>query len=77
MSCIECESVDECGSVKRWTMDYCKNELIRKLTEKNVNCPNFEFRPLSGEILRQKIFQLTELSKDRRMAQKRSKMRSV
>ena len=77
MSCIECENVDECGSVKRWTLDCCKNELIRKLNEKNTDCLDFAFRPLSGEILRQKIFQLTELSKDRRMAQKRSKMRSV
>lgn len=77
MSCIECESVETCGTVKRWTLDYSKNELVRKLNEKNVGCPDFEFRPLSGEILRQKIFQLTELSKGRRMAQKRSKMRSV
>jgi hypothetical protein len=77
MKCIECESVEECGTVKRWTYDFCKNELIKKLTEKNVDCLNFSFRPLEGELLRQKIFQLTELSKNRRMAQKELKKRSV
>ena len=72
MSCIMCAEVDDCGCVKRWMLDYGKNELLKKLTEQNVECKNFQNRPITGSILRDKLLQLTNLSKEKRMTLKQS-----
>ena len=66
MKCIECSEVKNCGTVKRWLIDFNKSTLIKELNRecKNQDCKDFSFIAISGTVLRDKILELTKLSNE-------------
>ncbi len=72
MSCIQCENLKSCGTIKRMLLDYCKTELVKKLNQKVSleDCKDFSFIAISGTVLRDKILEMVELSKARKSSLK-------
>lgn len=63
MACIKCSHVEDCGTIKRWLIDFNKSTLLKELNSEKENYPNFSFLTISGEVLKQKMFKLIEMSR--------------
>ena len=74
MSCIQCQNLKSCGTVKRMLRDYGKVTLVKELNRKVdlTDCKDFSFIAISGTVLRDKIQKMIKLSKDKKEALKQS-----
>ena len=75
MSCIQCKNLNNCGTVKRYLSDYGKETLVKELNKKVTldDCKDFSFVAISGSVLRDKILEMVELSKAKRLSLKQAK----
>jgi hypothetical protein len=75
MSCIACSNIDECGTIRRILSDYGKETLVKELNKKVTldDCKDFSFVAISGSVLRDKILEMVELSKAKRLSLKQAK----
>jgi hypothetical protein len=72
MSCIQCENLKSCGIVNNYLRDYGKAELVKRLNQKTDlgDCKDFSFIAISGTVLRDKILEMVELSKAKKLSLK-------
>jgi len=72
MSCIQCKNLESCGTINRMLLDYGKETLVKELNKTTTieDCKDFEFIPIAGEILKQKIIKMVELSKAKKLSLK-------
>lgn len=75
MKCIECSEIKNCGTVKRWLIDFNKPTLMKELNRecKNQDCKDFSFIAISGTVLRDKILELVKLSSELKTSLKQVK----
>ena len=71
-NCIQCENLKSCGIVNNYLRDYGKVELVKKLNQKTdlSDCKDFSFIAISGTVLRDKILEMVELSKAKKLSLK-------
>jgi len=66
-SCINCEELENCGTINRYLLDFTKSELLKNLTTVNPDdkeCPNFSFIAITGEVMKHKLEKMIKLSKE-------------
>ena len=75
MRCINCINLDDCGIVKYYLRNYSRTSLLKELNRgmENGECKDFESRPISGEILKHKLEELTKLSAKLKSSLKQAK----
>ena len=75
MSCIQCQNLKSCGTVKRMLRDYGKVTLVKELNRKVdlTDCKDFSFIAISGTVLRDKILEMTKLSSELKASLKQAK----
>jgi len=71
-NCIQCKNLKSCGTVDRMLRDYGKETLVKELNKTTTieDCKDFEFIAIAGEILKQKIKEMAELSKAKKLSLK-------
>jgi hypothetical protein len=75
MSCIQCKEINSCGIIKNYLRDYGKETLVKELNKKVTldDCKDFSFVAISGSVLRDKILEMVELSKAKRLSLKQAR----
>ena len=61
--CLHCTELFDCGTVNNYLRDYGKIELLKRLNVDKIDCPDFNFMAISGDVLKRKIEHLVEISK--------------